>query len=165
MRRFLAGLLALVSVTILIATADRSLAADKRVALVIGNSAYDHVGSSPTRRTTPRAIADDAPQRRLRRRRDASKTSAALRHAPRAPRLLGQDARDADIAVVYYAGHGIEVDGTNYLLPVDAALERDIDVEDEARLARPRRAGSRAGQAAAAGHPRRLPRQPVRRRR
>ena len=33
-------------------------------------------------------------------------------------------ARDADIAVVYYAGHGIEVDGTNYLIPVNAILQR-----------------------------------------
>jgi uncharacterized caspase-like protein len=37
-----------------------------------------------------------------------------------------------DIAVVYYAGHGMEVDGTNYLIPVDAKLERDTDVYDEA---------------------------------
>src|SRR6267154_2583664 len=41
-------------------------------------------------------------------------------------------ARDADIAVVYYAGHGIEVDGANYLIPVDAKLEHDTDVYDEA---------------------------------
>ena len=41
-------------------------------------------------------------------------------------------ARDADIAVVYYAGHGIEVDGANYLIPVDAKLERDTDIYDEA---------------------------------
>ena len=34
--------------------------------------------------------------------------------------------------MVYYAGHGIEVDGTNYLIPVDAKLERDTDVYDEA---------------------------------
>src|SRR5215813_13143989 len=41
-------------------------------------------------------------------------------------------ARNADIAVVYYAGHGMEVNGINYLIPVDAKLERDFDVEDEA---------------------------------
>ncbi len=41
-------------------------------------------------------------------------------------------ARDADIAVMYFAGHGIEVNGTNYLLPVDAKLATDFDVEDEA---------------------------------
>jgi uncharacterized caspase-like protein len=33
---------------------------------------------------------------------------------------------------VFFAGHGIEVGGTNYLIPVDSALKRDIDVEDEA---------------------------------
>ena len=36
------------------------------------------------------------------------------------------------MAVVYYAGHGIEIDGTNYLIPTDATLERDTDVYDEA---------------------------------
>jgi Caspase domain len=39
---------------------------------------------------------------------------------------------DADVALVFYAGHGIEIDGTNYLLPVDTKLERDVDVDDEA---------------------------------
>ena len=41
-------------------------------------------------------------------------------------------AETADIAVVYYAGHGVEVGGNNYLIPVDARLGRDYDVEDEA---------------------------------
>jgi chemotaxis protein histidine kinase CheA len=35
------------------------------------------------------------------------------------------------VAVVYYAGHGIELDGTNYLIPVDATLETDADILDE----------------------------------
>jgi hypothetical protein len=47
-------------------------------------------------------------------------------------RDFSERARDADMAVVFYAGHGIEVDGTNFLIPTDAKLERDIDVEDEA---------------------------------
>jgi uncharacterized caspase-like protein len=46
-------------------------------------------------------------------------------------RNFSDHVRDADIAVVFYAGHGMEVNGVNYLIPVDAALERDIDVEDE----------------------------------
>jgi uncharacterized caspase-like protein len=50
----------------------------------------------------------------------------------RALREFSDHARGADIAAVFYAGHGIEVDGNNYLIPVDAVLERDIDVEDEA---------------------------------
>src|SRR6202030_473490 len=38
---------------------------------------------------------------------------------------------NAEIAIVYYAGHGIEVDGVNYLIPIDARLARDFDVEAE----------------------------------
>ena len=50
----------------------------------------------------------------------------------RAFRDFEEKSRGADVAVVYYAGHGIEFDGTNYLLPVDTVLKRDLDVEDEA---------------------------------
>jgi len=46
-------------------------------------------------------------------------------------RQFSETSRDADIAVVYYAGHGIEVDGTNYLIPADAKLQSDFDLEDE----------------------------------
>jgi uncharacterized caspase-like protein len=49
----------------------------------------------------------------------------------RAIREFTGTAKNADIAVVYYAGHGIEFDGTNYLIPVDAELASDVDVEDE----------------------------------
>ena len=49
----------------------------------------------------------------------------------RALREFGSQTRDADVAVIYYAGHGIEVDNTNYLIPVDAQLETDTDVYDE----------------------------------
>jgi uncharacterized caspase-like protein len=49
----------------------------------------------------------------------------------RALRDFSDQVHGADIAVVSFAGHGIEVNGTNYLIPVDAVLERDIDVEDE----------------------------------
>ncbi|WP_448661521.1 caspase family protein [Sphingomonas sp. CJ20] len=38
----------------------------------------------------------------------------------------------ADVAVIYYAGHGMEVSNTNYLIPVDARLARDRDAEMEA---------------------------------
>ncbi len=50
----------------------------------------------------------------------------------RALREFADQARDADVALVYYAGHGIEIDGTNYLIPTDARLERDTDIYDEA---------------------------------
>jgi uncharacterized caspase-like protein len=124
-RRSIFGVVAL-AVLLLAAPAAR---AQKRVALVIGNGAYLEVG----RLENPR--------------RDAAAVEALLR-APKfdtvvVRRDLGRDAmrravrdfsdevRGADIAVVFYAGHGIEVNGANYLIPVDASLERDIDVEDE----------------------------------
>jgi uncharacterized caspase-like protein len=50
----------------------------------------------------------------------------------RALRDFSDKVRDADVAVVYYAGHGMEIDGVNYMIPVDAVLERDIDAYDEA---------------------------------
>jgi len=49
----------------------------------------------------------------------------------RAIREFTDKSQDADVAVVYFAGHGIEIDGVNYLIPTDAALQRDRDVYDE----------------------------------
>ena len=46
-------------------------------------------------------------------------------------RTFARESATADWAVVYYAGHGIEVAGVNYLVPVDAKLETDRDVEFE----------------------------------
>ena len=41
-------------------------------------------------------------------------------------------ARGSEIAVVFYAGHGMEVGGENYLIPIDAELKADVDVDHEA---------------------------------
>ena len=49
----------------------------------------------------------------------------------RVVREFADKSRDADVAVVYYAGHGIEMDGNNYLIPADAKLLSDFDVQDE----------------------------------
>jgi uncharacterized caspase-like protein len=49
----------------------------------------------------------------------------------RALRDFAGQAADADVAVLFYAGHGIEVGQVNYLIPVDARLVTDYDVEDE----------------------------------
>ena len=67
----------------------------------------------------------------------------------------------SDWAVVYFAGHGVEVDRANYLVPVDARLKSDRDVQDEAVAAGSRAGGRRGRQEDAADHPGRLPRQSV----
>ncbi len=102
----------------------------RRAALIIGNSAY----TSISKLANPR--------------RDAEKMGAALRaigfetisvaaDASRekmieALRNFAAAADKADWAMVYYAGHGIEVNGVNYLVPVDAKLTSDRDVLFEA---------------------------------
>jgi uncharacterized caspase-like protein len=103
--------------------------AEKRVALVLGNSAYRNVAPLTNPVNDSARIAStlkDAGFDVVDSRRDlpAAETRRALRD-------FADRARDADIAVVYYAGHGIEVDGANYLIPVDARLERDTDIYDE----------------------------------
>jgi uncharacterized caspase-like protein len=103
--------------------------ADRRVALVIGNSADQRVAKLPNPVNDARAVAAllrgagfDVVESRF------DLDAASLR---RAMGDFTDIANDADVAVVYYAGHGIEVDGNNYLIPVDAVLARDVDVEDE----------------------------------
>lgn len=60
-----------------------------------------------------------------------SKFNVAANDLRKTLREFGTKSREADVAVVYYAGHGIELDGNNYLIPVDATLETDADVLDE----------------------------------
>jgi Caspase domain len=110
--------------------ADGDAFAAKRVALVIGNSAYQNVPALPNPSNDAAAVADmfkNAGFDAVELRRDVG--SLDMR---RALRDFYDKAASADIAVVYYAGHGIEVDGTNYMVPVDAVLKRDRDVDDEA---------------------------------
>jgi len=113
----------------LIAASTPSAFADKRVALVIGNSAYQNAPPLPNPANDASAVADMF--------RDAgfdvvSKRDVGITELRRTLRDFNIATQDADIAVVYFAGHGLEIDGSNYLIPVDAVLERDTDVDDEA---------------------------------
>ena len=101
-----------------------------RVALVIGNSAYQHADRLPDPVSDPRGIATalkalgfETVQEGYDLGRDAMLKSL---------KSFGEAAKGADWAVVYYAGHGIEVKGANYLIPIDAKLGDEEDVEEEA---------------------------------
>ena len=113
----------------ILATTAVSAFAEKRVALVIGNSAYKNVAQLQNPANDAAVVAGmfksagfETVDSRL------NLTVSELR---KALREFGNKSRDADVAVVYYAGHGIELDGNNYLIPVDATLETDADVLDE----------------------------------
>jgi Caspase domain len=120
-RLIAAGLLLVLSNTVAVA--------EKRVAFVVGNSTYQ---------ATPR-LTNPA--------RDAESVANMLKKSgyqvtlvkdvgyldfKRAIRAFEDSAGDADVAVIFYAGHGIEFAGTNYLIPVDAKLASDRDAPDEA---------------------------------
>jgi uncharacterized caspase-like protein len=103
--------------------------AEKRVALVIGNSAYQKVPrlTNPASDAAALAAMFKAAQFES----VESKFDLSATELRKTLREFAGKSRDADIAVVYYAGHGIELDGNNFLVPVDAALETDGDVLDE----------------------------------
>ncbi|CCD93870.1 Peptidase C14, caspase catalytic subunit p20 precursor [Bradyrhizobium sp. ORS 375] len=103
--------------------------ADTRIALVIGNSAYRSVSRLENPKHDAELMAETlqglgftliggGPQLDL--------DEATMR---RAVQTFGAKARGADVALVYYAGHGVQVRGANYLVPVDANPAREADVD------------------------------------
>jgi uncharacterized caspase-like protein len=104
--------------------------AGKRVALVLANSAYQNAPSLANPVNDGAVMAKTLKEAGF----DTvdSRHDLSAQDTRRTLRDFADAARDADIAVIYYAGHGIEVEGSNYLIPVDAKLERDTDVYDEA---------------------------------
>ncbi|MFZ5677147.1 MAG: caspase family protein [Pseudomonadota bacterium] len=95
----------------------------RRIALIIGNSTYAGVPVLKNPATDARAIADTLTglgfeKVTLKLDLDRQATWAALAE-------FADEAARADWAVVYYAGHGIELDGQNYLIPTDAKLDSD----------------------------------------
>jgi hypothetical protein len=100
------------------------------VALVIGNSAYHNAATLPNTINDATAIAtmfknagfDDVDMRQ----------DLGVLEFKRALREFMNTSRNVDIAVIYFAGHGIESAGTNYLIPIDGKLASDYDAEDEA---------------------------------
>jgi tetratricopeptide (TPR) repeat protein len=111
-------------------SAIAAAAPGRRVALVIGNAAYKNVGALLNPEHDAEAIAaslravgfasvmllDDATHDKM----------------VNALRAFASEAAKSDWAVVYYSGHGMEVLGTNYLIPVDARLATDRDTQAEA---------------------------------
>ena len=97
----------------------------QRVALVIGNSAYEHVPML----TNPVNDATDIGTAFERLGFDVTRIeNVGQQKFRRALQEFGRAAAVSEVAVIFYAGHGIEVDQRNYLIPVDARLASDEDV-------------------------------------
>jgi uncharacterized caspase-like protein len=126
MRRLALALTAFVS----LAFASDAALAEKRVALVIGNSAYQNAPQLSNPAKDAAAVGDML--RKANFEVVESVLDANNQDMRRTLREFADKSQNADMAVVYFAGHGIEVDGQNYLIPTDAVLQRDRDVYDEA---------------------------------
>jgi hypothetical protein len=104
-------------------------AAEKRVALVIGNSAYQNVTRLDNPRNDAVLMADTLAGLgftliggRAQLDLDKSAMDGAVQN-------FGRQVQGADVALFYYAGHGVQVSGANYLVPVSANPTREADVD------------------------------------
>ena len=104
-------------------------AAEKRIALVIGNGAYANVKALKNADSDASAVAASLQRLGFE---VTEKHDLSLADLTKELKAFGDRAPSADWAVVYYAGHGIEVGGVNYLIPVDAELASATHVDDEA---------------------------------
>ena len=100
--------------------------ADHRVAFVVGNGAYKNVAQLPNPPVNAKAMAAV-----LRNVGFEVVEGTNLTRDKMTEKLLdfGKKAQGADVAVFFYAGHGIAISGTNYLLPVDADIKSEMDVK------------------------------------
>ena len=108
--------------------ASASVALARQVALVVGNSTYAHIGRLPN-------PENDAVDMAVELRRIGFEVTTELDvdrgDLTEALRAFTRRSAGADVSLAFYAGHRLEMDGINYLVPVDARLERDVDVRYE----------------------------------
>lgn len=101
----------------------------KRVALVIGNSAYTQTGMLPNPVKDARSMV--ATLKRVGFTHVVDLYDATREQMLQGLKTWGDSVEGAEWALVFFAGHGLELNGTTYIVPIDAALRRDTHVEDE----------------------------------
>ncbi len=122
--------LVVVAVWLIQLTSSPVLAAqDRRIALVIGNGAYE---SAPLKNSVNDAtdIADSLERLGFS---VSLKTDANQRNMKQAIRAFGKQLRNGGVGLFYFAGHGIQVKGSNYLIPIGVQIESESEVEYEAK--------------------------------
>jgi uncharacterized caspase-like protein len=121
-------ILALICLSVAAVAAPQAADAATRVALVIGNSAYQRLPKLGKAANDAAAMAA-----LLRKAGYAVKEANNLRFFPFKDAIYAfkAEASEAEVAIIYFSGHGIGVDGINYLLPTDAKLPRDDEAARE----------------------------------
>ncbi|TPK63789.1 peptidase c14 caspase catalytic subunit p20 [Mesorhizobium sp. B2-4-19] len=119
-----AGLVALVLLLTLTAAS-----AERRIALVLGNSQYQHAAPLANPARDAQAMADRLQNLGFE---VISGFDLTKQQTQATVAQFAKQVRGADVALFFYAGHGLQVSGKNYLLPVDAALEDETSLDFEA---------------------------------
>jgi hypothetical protein len=124
----LPALLCLLAQLLLLLALPASASPDRRVALVIGNGAYkDAPLSNPLNDATAiAAILEELGFEVV------TELDADRRTMARAISAFGERLRTARAGLFYYAGHGLQSQGRNYLVPVGAMIQSEVDFEFEA---------------------------------
>ena len=102
---------------------------ERRVALVIGNGAYQHTSQLPNPANDAQDIAQVLRKYNFQ---VILKTDASLETMADVIYQFGESLKGGGVGLFYYAGHGLQVKGENYLLPVDANLMREDDIKRKA---------------------------------
>lgn len=101
----------------------------RKISLVIGNSRYLHTAALDNPEVDASAISGMLSligfESKLLLNQSFADLTSAIRN-------FGRESRTADIALFYFAGHGVQIDGENYILPVEANLDSEYDVAYEA---------------------------------
>ena len=122
------ALLALVAAMVALPSRDAAAAAptQKRVALVVGNSSYQHTPKLPNPVNDATDMAASLAKLGFQ---VIKGTDLDLRSMQARLEDFARAARDSDVALIFYAGHGLQYLGSNYIVPVDAELSDDISLD------------------------------------
>jgi WD40 repeat protein len=108
--------------------ADHSKGFNKRVALVIGNAEYTAAGKLRNTANDAKAMTETLKSLGFEVIVVENGTYETMKNAIYA---FGDRIQDVDVSMFFYAGHGLEVDGVNYLVPVDADIQSHLDVRQK----------------------------------
>ena len=117
------GLVMFLTIFVALVASLNSAAADRRVALIIGNGAYEHADKLANPVTDARNLRDTLKKIGFDEPNIVYGENLSKRELERAIGRFAGLARDADVALAYYAGHGATFGDTPYLVPVDARFE------------------------------------------
>lgn len=103
--------------------------AEKRIALVVGNSAYVNVPRLANPANDARLMANTLRSLGFTVIGGGAQLDLGEDGFRRAVQDFGRQLQDADVGLFYYAGHGVQLRGTNYLVPIDANPTREADAD------------------------------------